>query len=221
MNIPVIAIDGPTASGKGTVARRLAKHFGFNYLNSGALYRLTAYIASKYGIDFANEEAISEIGEKLSPIFLENQVLVDGMDVWPELNKEIVGKLAASISSYSKLRNNLLAFQKSQAVFPGLVAEGRDMTSEVFKDSEVKIYLDASPEAQAKRRFKEEQSRNSEITFDELVLIMERRNLSDSNRVHGKLQRTEDSYYIDTTDKTPEEVFELALNYAKSKLNLN
>ena len=112
--IPIIAIDGPSASGKGTISRKLAEYFNFNYLNSGSLYRLTAYIAKNKNIDFKNENEIVKIGANLSPIFLGEKVMVGGVDIWPEISKEEAGKLAAEISPIIELRETLFIFQRSQ-----------------------------------------------------------------------------------------------------------
>ncbi len=221
--IPIIAIDGPTACGKGTIARMLAKHFGYHYLNVGSLYRLTAYLAKQKNIDAKNIVEIVKIGESLrgasAPLFIDEQVVIGGMDVWGEISKEEIGKLASLISPIRELRQALYDFERSQIKLPGLVAEGRDMTSEVFKDAHIKIYLDASPEEQAKRRWKDEQSKNSGITFERLVQIMEERNNSDKNREHGKLEIVPEAYYIDTSNLDVEGVFKLALDYAKTRLS--
>jgi cytidylate kinase len=144
MNIPIIAIDGPSASGKGTIARKLAKHYGFHYLNSGAIYRLIAYTAHQAGISFDNIAALVDLGRTISPIFLEEKVLIADVDLWPEISKEEVGKMAASISHISELRDAVFDLQRRQIREPGLVAEGRDMTSAVFPSFVVLHCLRAS-----------------------------------------------------------------------------
>lgn len=218
-NIPIIAIDGPSASGKGTISRKLAEYFGFNYLNSGSLYRLTAHIAKQKGIDFSDEKEIVKIGANLSPIFLGETVLVDNVDIWPEISKEEAGKLAAQISPIVELRKTLFTFQRSQIKMPGLIAEGRDMTSEVFIDAKIKIYLDATPEVQAKRRLKDEQDKNINTTYEELLESMRKRDYVDKNRSMGALKIMSDALYIDTSNMNKEEVFELAKNYCEKILN--
>jgi CMP/dCMP kinase len=222
--INIIAIDGPTASGKGTIARRLAEKLNYNYLNSGALYRLVAFIATQQGIDILTSDRedmnfknkIIKIGEDLindSPIFLGEQVIYHGSDVWPEISSEKNGHITAYISSIIELRETLFNFQRSQIKYPGLVAEGRDMTSHVFTEAKCKIYLDASPEAQANRRLIDEQNKNNKITKEDLIKMMHERNEKDRNRPLGALIVTSDACYIDTSDKNREEVFELALNH--------
>ncbi len=217
--IPIIAIDGPSASGKGTISRKLAEYFNFNYLNSGSLYRLTAYIAKNKNIDFKNEDEIVKIGANLSPIFLGEKVLIDGIDIWPEISKEGSGKLAAEISPIIELRETLFTFQRSQIKNPGLVAEGRDMTSEVFTDAKIKIYLDATPEVQARRRLKDEQDKNINTTYEELLESMRKRDYVDKNRKMGALRIVPDALYIDTSNLNREEVFEIAKNYCEKILN--
>jgi cytidylate kinase len=216
---PIIAIDGPSASGKGTVARRLAKHFNFNYLNSGSLYRLTAYIAKERNISHDDHEEIIKIGANLSPIFLDEKVLIDDVDVWPHISKEEIGAAAAKISPIPDLRKSLYSFKRSLIKGNGLVAEGRDMASEVFKDAKIKIYLDATPEVQAKRRLKDEQEKDIEVTYEGLLEKMRARDHADKNRPVGALKITEDAYYIDTSSLSREEVFELIKNHCDKMLN--
>ncbi len=218
MKINIIAIDGPSASGKGTIARRLAEHFKFNYLNSGSLYRLTAYMAKQQNISFEDQEKIIKIGANLSPIFFGEEVIVDGVDIWPEISKEKIGKLAALISPIPELRSALFNFQRSQIKSPGLVAEGRDMTSEVFTDAKIKIYLDATPKVQAKRRLKDEQDKNINATYEDLLETMRKRDYADKNRSVGALKLVPEALYIDTSNLTREEVFEIAKNYCENVL---
>ncbi len=219
MNIPIIAIDGPSASGKGTIARKLAKHYGFHYLNSGAIYRLIAYTAHQAGISFDNVAALVDLGRNISPIFLEEKVLMADVDLWPEISKEEVGKMAASISHISELRDAVFDLQRRQIREPGLVAEGRDMTSAVFPDACVKIFLDVSPEEAARRRHKDEIDRESLITYEQLVEMMRDRDHRDRNREYGALKLTLDSKHIDTSTMSREDVFDQALKYCEEVLN--
>lgn len=219
MKIPIIAIDGPSASGKGTIARRLAKHYGFHYLNSGAIYRLVAYIASTRGIALEDVEAISELGRNISPIFIDEQVIIDGVDVWPQISEESVGRMASKISSYIGLRDAIFELQRAQIQGPGLVAEGRDMTSCVFPDACIKIFLDVSPEEAARRRHKDETDRNSLTTFEALVEMMRERDHRDRHREHSPLKLTIDSHHIDTSGMSREDVFDECVRYCDEVLN--
>lgn len=219
MNIPIIAIDGPSASGKGTIARRLAEHYKFHYLNSGAIYRLVAYTASQAGISFDDKDQIVELGRNISPIFLGEQILLAGVDVWPEIGKEEVGKMAATIAHIPELREAIFELQRSQIKMPGLVAEGRDMTSAVFPDACIKIFLDVSPDEAARRRHKDETDRNSLTTFETLVEMMRERDHRDRNREHGALKLTLDSRHIDTSTMSREDVFDECLKYCEDILS--
>ena len=193
--------------------------YKFHYLNSGALYRLVAYIAKQNNVDFDDRKAIAEVGRNISPIFMEEKVIIDGVDIWPELSKEEVGKMAAHISPYHELRDAIFTLQRDQIQSPGLVAEGRDMTSSVFPDACIKIFLDVSPEEAARRRHKDEIDRNSLITYEVLVQMMRDRDHRDRNREHGALKLTLDSHHIDTSTLSREDVFEECLRYCDSILN--
>ena len=219
MKIPVIAIDGPSASGKGTIARKLAAHYGFHYLNSGAIYRLIAYTAYQAGIAFDNVPALVDLGRNISPIFMGEKVMIGDEDLWPQISKEEVGKMAATISHIPELRDAVFDLQRRQIREPGLVAEGRDMTSAVFPDACVKIFLDVSPEEAARRRHKDELDRNSLITYEGLVDMMRDRDHRDRHREYGALKLTLDSHHIDTSGMSREDVFEACLKYCDEVLN--
>lgn len=235
---PIIAIDGTTASGKGTIARKLAEHYGYNYLNSGALYRLAAYTLKQKGFDFDRyntlrkenmleteeyknmEHDVVKAGENLSPIFLGKKVLVEDVDVWPIISTQEYGNYAARISPTIPLRDSIHSFQRSCIQAPGLVAEGRDMTSGVFFDAMCKIYMDGTPEERAKRRLLDEQQEDSgkNKTYDDILAEVIERDEKDKNRYSGALTLTDDSYYLDTTHKNIEEVLAEAIKYCDSKL---
>lgn len=155
--IPIIAIDGTSSSGKGTIAYRLAQHFNYNYLNSGALYRLTAYIALKNNVNLSHQEALIQIAQDLKPLFKGKQVIVDGIDVWPLISTQEYGNHASVISVIKELREALFCAQRNMITDPGLIAEGRDMCTHVFTDAQVKLYLDADVTVRAERRLIDEQ----------------------------------------------------------------
>lgn len=223
---PIIAIDGTSSSGKGTIAYMLSKHFSYNYLNSGALYRISAYLAKKQGISLDNlsEENLSKIVEIFisnfdNIIFNNKEVLHGGKDIWPIISSQECGNDAAKVSFYVPLRESIKSFQRNKIKMPGLVAEGRDMTSNVFIDAKVKIYLDATPEVRARRRLKDEEEKGSKKTFEILVEELKNRDTTDKNHKVGALVLTEDSFFIDTSNLNREEVFELAKNYCEKILN--
>lgn len=222
--IPIVAIDGTSSSGKGTIANLLAKHLGYHYLNSGALYRLSAHLAIINNIDIENhdednlDKVVSLILEESAHVqFIGKEVHYRGVDIWPILASQEMGNMASKISPYPPLRHTLHTFQRLRIESPGLVAEGRDMTTEVFKDARVKIYLDASIEARAKRRLKDEERRNSGKTYEMLCEELRKRDESDKNRALGALRLAEDAFFIDTSDMTIEEVLTDCIAWCKEK----
>ncbi len=217
----IITIDGPSAAGKGTLSKQLVKYFNYKYLNSGALYRLVAYTALKKNVDFMDVEAIVKIGENISPIFIDNAVIVDGVDIWGELSKEEMGRKASLISPYPELRHALHKFQRSMLEklenLEGLVAEGRDLGVEVFPEAGFKIFLEATPEKRAERRLREENAKGREITLEELAHEIEQRDYADRNRPVGATRPAENAHMIDTTDHTVEKTFEVVLDLMKKE----
>ncbi|MEZ0209030.1 MAG: (d)CMP kinase [Candidatus Paceibacterota bacterium] len=222
--IPIIAIDGTSSSGKGTIASLLAKHLSFHYLNSGALYRLSAHLGVINNIDLNDhtEENLNKIldiilSESAHIDFVDKQVLYRGQDIWPLLASQEAGNNAALISFYPPLRYALRDFQRGRIVLPGLVAEGRDMGTAVFPDAVAKIYLDASVEARAKRRLKDEEKRNSGKTYDMLCEELKKRDETDKGHAVGALKLAEDALYIDTSELTIEQVLEKCVAWCKEK----
>src|SRR5688572_25927096 len=153
--IPVIAIDGPSASGKGTVAQRVAKQLGYHYLDSGALYRVVALAAKNLNISWQNAKALAEMTSTLDIQFRDENILLNGRDVSNDVRTEEMGKGASEVAVHPEVRAALMDLQHSFRRTPGLVADGRDMSTVVFPDAEVKIYLTASAEVRAERRYKQ------------------------------------------------------------------
>lgn len=222
--IPIVAIDGTSSSGKGTIASLLAKKIGFHYLNSGALYRLSAHLAIINNIDINDhtEDNLNKvvsllISEKTDIKFSGKEVIYKGHDVWPLLASQEMGNAAAIISPYPPLRRAIYAFERDKAELPGLVAEGRAMTTETFVDAKVKIYLDASVESRAKRRLRDEEKRNSGKTYEMLCDELRRRDDADKNRPMGALRVAPDAFYIDTSEMTIDEVLEECIEWCRQK----
>lgn len=222
--ISIIAIDGTSSSGKGTIASLLAKRLGFNYLNSGALYRLSAHLAIINNIDISDHtednlnKIVSIIIEEGSYIeFVDKQVVHRGKDIWPILASQEAGNNAALISFYPPLRYAIREFQRARIKDPGLVAEGRDMGTAVFTDAIAKIYLDASVEARAKRRFKDEEKRNSGKTYEMLCEELRKRDETDKAHAVGGLKLAPDAYFIDTSTMTIDEVLDDCMMWCKQK----
>jgi cytidylate kinase len=222
--IPIIAIDGTSSSGKGTIASLLAKHLRYNYLNSGALYRLSAHLAIINGIDIYDhtEENLNKIvtliqEESTDIDFVDKQVIYKGQDIWPLLSSQESGNNAATISFHPPLRYAIREFQRGRIKSSGLVAEGRDMGTAVFPDAQVKLYLDASIEARAKRRQKDEEKRGSGKTYEILCGELRARDETDKSHTVGALKLANDAFFIDTSTMTIEEVVDDCLMWCKEK----
>lgn len=208
----VITIDGPSGSGKGTLSQMLARHLGYHLLDSGALYRLVALAAMKKGVDLTNEEAVSQVATRLDVIFsLENdesaQILLEGVKVTDAIRQEAVSMAASKVAAYPSVRAALLERQRAFAIAPGLIADGRDMGTTVFPAAQVKVFLTASAEARAERRYKQLCSKGESVDMTELVQDIRERDERDSNRAISPLKPAGDAVIIDSTAMTIDEVF--------------
>lgn len=215
--IPIIAIDGTSSSGKGTLAYKLAQHFGFNYLNSGALYRLVAYEALSSGVELDDTERLVNIARNLDVTFDDKKVIINGDDVWPIIGTQGYGNPASIVSRIPEVRHALFERQRDMAKAPGLVAEGRDMCTNIFKDAQVKIYLDADPQARAMRRHEDEEKIHSGKTFEQIYEEILERDERDKNKEVGALFPHPDAKIIDTTNMTKEQTFEACLAWCEEK----
>jgi CMP/dCMP kinase len=208
----VITIDGPSGSGKGTLSQKLARHLGYHLLDSGALYRLVALAAIKKGVDLGNEEAVSEVATGLDVVFsLENaesaQILLEGERVTDAIRQEVVSMAASQVAAYPGVRTALLERQRAFAIAPGLIADGRDMGTTVFPSAEVKLFLTASAEARAERRYRQLCAKGETVDMAELVKDIRERDERDSNRSISPLKPAADAVIIDSTDMTIDDVF--------------
>lgn len=198
--IPVIAIDGPTASGKGTVAQRVADQLGFHYLDSGALYRLTALSALRHETSLTDEHAIAKIAEKLPCRFLGDQVWLANENVTLAIRSEEVGNTASRIAALPMVRRALVSLQLGFRTTPGLVADGRDMGTVIFPHATLKVFLTASVEVRAERRYKQLISKGFSANMDDLLKDLRERDARDSSRAVAPLKPAEDAYLLDTSD---------------------
>tara|TARA_X000000950_G_scaffold187872_1_gene227235 strand:- start:1782 stop:2441 length:660 start_codon:yes stop_codon:yes gene_type:complete len=214
--INVITIDGPSASGKGALARGIADRFGLNILDSGVLYRLYAYLSN---LSFSLDEIANQIEtqvefkkskEKLSITYKNN-------DISYELRSETIAKSASAHSSKKEVREALFSIQRSFYDGSGLVADGRDMGTVVFKDAKLKIFLTASPKERAKRRYLELQNLGQEVNMPALIADIEKRDLKDRTRKLSPLFPDEDAHIIDSSNMTLDEVFSLTENLIKKE----
>ena len=206
--IPIIAIDGTASSGKGTLAYQLARHFGFNYLNSGALYRLAVHLAITDGLSLddmseKNMDKIVSLLQNAEVAFQGKDVIYKEVNIWPILSSQEIGNNASKIAFYVPLRHAIKDFQRKRILPPGLVAEGRDMTTEVFTDAHVKIFLTATVEERARRRLAEEKRRGSGKTYELLCEELRKRDKNDMNRPLGALRRADDALFVDNTNMSP------------------
>ena len=207
--INVIAIDGPSASGKGALARGIAQKFGFNILDSGVLYRLYAYLSK---MSFSPDEIANQIEGHVEFKKNKEKLLISykSNDVTSELRSEIIAKSASEHSSKKEVREALFNIQRNFYDGEGLVADGRDMGTVVFKDAKLKIFLTASPEERAKRRFIELQNLGQEVNMPALIADIEKRDKKDSSRKLSPLLPAEDAHIIDSSNMKLDEVFSLA-----------
>ena len=203
--IPVITIDGPTASGKGTVAARVAQKLGLHYLDSGALYRLCAYKALKEEIDLADEAHLAKTAQALSPVFEGGKIFLDEEDVTDKIRAEAVGVAASKVAALPRVREALLDVQKRSRRLPGLVADGRDMGSVIFPDAPLKVFLTASAQARAQRRFNQLKEKGIVANIDTLTRDLEERDRRDMQRAVSPLAPAKDAKILDSSNLTIEE----------------
>lgn len=199
MSAPLIAIDGPTASGKGTVAQRVAQALGWAYLDSGALYRLCALRALRDGVDLDDEPGLAALAATLPARFFDGRIELDGRDVTDAIRDESVGNAASRIAALPALRQALLGLQHSFRRPPGLVADGRDMGTVVFPDAELKIFLTASAESRAERRHKQLIEKGFSANVPDLLRDLRQRDERDAHRAVAPLQPAKDAIVIDST----------------------
>lgn len=221
--VPVITIDGPSGSGKGTISLRLANALGWSMLDSGAVYRAVAWAVSHYQIDPNNEAAISNLLSTLK-ISLENHphdratmVICDGHEVTEAIRSEAVANMASQISALAIVRSALLDYQKSFRSPPGLVADGRDMGTIVFPDAILKFFLDASVSARASRRFRQLQDRGINVSLRHIQHDLYLRDQRDSSRAIAPTKPAVDAIIVDTTDLTVDQVFDVLLKHVKQR----
>jgi len=214
---PVITIDGPSGSGKGTVSRLLAGRLGWHFLDSGALYRITGLAALRQHIDLDDEAAVARVATALDIRFEEHEsgadtrFLLAGEDVSDAIRSEECAAAASRVAVMAPVREALLMLQRDCRRRPGLVADGRDMGTVVFPTAELKIFLVASAEERAKRRYKQLKDKGISVSLGSLLVDIEERDARDSNRSVSPLIRAADAFLLDSTDKGINDVVDIVM----------
>ncbi len=210
---PVIAIDGPTASGKGTVAMQVANRLGFHYLDSGALYRLVALASQQKGVPPSDCRALGELALAIQIEFKNGLIFLGGEDVTEAIRDESIGVLASQIAVYPEVRDALLARQRGFRRTPGLVADGRDMASRIFTDAVLKVFLTASVEARAERRYKQLIAKGISARMDVLLQDLQERDARDIQRATAPLKQVEGAHLLDTSNLSIDQAVEQLLSW--------
>lgn len=217
MSIPVITIDGPTASGKGTVASRVAETLGFAFLDSGALYRLTALSALEAGVDLTDEPAVAKLAAGLQVVFQGERILLAGREVSDAIRAEQVGVAASRIATLPAVRSALVDLQHSFRKAPGLVADGRDMGTVIFPDAGLKVFLTASVEARADRRYKQLIGKGFSANMADLLQDLRERDARDTQRAVAPLKPAEGAHLLETSDMSIDQAVAQVLAWYRDK----
>lgn len=210
--VPVLTIDGPSGSGKGTISRRVAEHLGWRLLDSGALYRAVGYAAGMAGLDLSDAEAVTRCAQAVKIRFHaaadggDTRVVVNGHDATDELRTEAAGAVASAIASIPAVRQALVDLQLGFRKAPGLVADGRDMGTVIFPDAAHKVFLTASAAERAKRRYKQLKEKGLNVTLNSLQREIEARDARDASRTVAPLKPAADAVLVDTTGMSIDEV---------------
>ncbi len=220
--VPVVTIDGPGGSGKGTIALRLARRLEWNFLDSGALYRLVALAAMGRRVEIDEEPKLGRLTRELDVVFLlqgnELLTLLDGQDVSGKLRTEEVSALASRVAAIPVVRAELLERQRAFRQKPGLVADGRDMGTVVFPDAQLKIFLTASARERAQRRYKQLKEKGESVNLSRLFRDIEKRDERDRTRAISPLRPAADAHVIDSSEMGIEEVFQEIVGLLEKRL---
>ncbi|MCG8027052.1 MAG: (d)CMP kinase [Candidatus Thiodiazotropha taylori] len=206
--VPVITIDGPSGSGKGTLASRVAERLGWRLLDSGAIYRVLGLAVERAGISFENVDKVAELARNLDLSFAQGKVLLGLDDVADAIRTETAGNAASKVAAIPQVRQALLDWQQSYAKAPGLVADGRDMGTVVFPTAEVKIFLTASVEERALRRYKQLKEKGLSVNLADLTDEIKERDERDSGRAVAPLKAASDAWQLDSTQFSADEVYQ-------------
>ncbi|MCE3057293.1 (d)CMP kinase [Aggregatibacter actinomycetemcomitans] len=220
----IITVDGPSGAGKGTLCYALAEKLGFALLDSGAIYRVTALAALKSAVDLADESALAELAQHLHIEFVaqdgEVQILLNGENVSGQIRTQEVADAASKVAVFPQVRAALLQRQRDFATGKGLIADGRDMGTVVFPEAQVKLFLDASAEERAKRRYNQLQNKGISGNFAQILAEIKARDLRDRNRAVAPLKPADDAFLLDSTALSIDEVIRQALDYIQQRIDI-
>ncbi|MES9816991.1 MAG: (d)CMP kinase [Candidatus Thiodiazotropha sp.] len=219
VRVPVITVDGPSGSGKGTLAQRIAEALGWHFLDSGAIYRVLGLMVERAGIGGENVDKIADMAKVMPLSFDQGRVLLDGEDVSRIIRTETIGNAASKVAAIPQVREALLAWQRNYARSPGLVADGRDMGTVVFPQAKVKIFLTASAEERAQRRYKQLKEKGLGVNLARLTEEIRERDERDSKRAVAPLVASESAYQLDSTAMTIDEVYGRAMQIVSAALS--
>ena len=221
-NVPIITVDGPSGAGKGTLASMLAEHYQWHFLDSGAIYRVLAVAAKHHGIEYSDVGGLTPLANGLDVIFTindeGNRIVLEGEDVTDDIRLEEIGNAASQIATIPLVREALLRRQRAFKEAPGLVADGRDMGTVVFPNAVAKIFLTASAEIRANRRFEQLKDKGQNVKLSRLLADIQARDERDRNRTTAPLVAAEDALEIDSSALDIDQVFEKAKHFIDSKL---
>jgi 3-phosphoshikimate 1-carboxyvinyltransferase len=217
--IPVLCMDGPTASGKGTLAAELARQLGYHFLDSGSLYRITGLAALQAGLDLEirSQHKIVELLQSLSIQFDGGRILLNAVDVSDTIRTEEAGMNASRVSAFPMVREALVGFQRSFRRLPGLVADGRDMGTIIFPEAPLKVFLTADAECRAERRYKQLISKGISVTLDALLADLKARDTRDASRTVAPLKPAEDALLLDNSNLTVNQTVKIVLDWWQEK----
>ncbi|RTR33432.1 (d)CMP kinase [Shewanella atlantica] len=222
---PVVTIDGPSGAGKGTISQLLAERLGWKLLDSGAIYRVLALAAIHHNVELDNEDSLSLLAAHLDVQFITGnavhgiKVVLEGEDVSTDIRSQECSNAASKVAAYPRVREALLRRQRAFSEAPGLIADGRDMGTVVFPNTPAKIYLTASAEERAQRRYNQLQDNGFDVNIDRLLSEIKERDDRDTNRSVAPLVPAEDALIIDTSGIGIEEVLDIALTHIQTKLS--